>query len=154
MSRTTARSGRLRTRQGPARPSRPRYVVLVAAGFLICLAYLWGRDETLSQHGRIVALEQSRDALQRTVDRLDLEMIGLRSSDHVVELARQRLDLDFPEQPVQILAVAPEAANRGPSLWTYMENAFVIAVEGVQRHMSSDVHAREVSALPDTTGGA
>jgi hypothetical protein len=128
--------------------------VLVAAGFLICLAYLWGRDETLSQHGRIVALEQSRDALQRTVDRLDLEMIGLRSSDHVVELARQRLDLDFPEQPVQILAVAPEAANRGPSLWTYMENAFVIAVEGVQRHMSSDVHAREVSALPDTTGGA
>ena len=141
------------SRRRPARPSRPRYVVLVAVGFLVCLAYLWGRDQTLARHSRIGALHQTRDALQRTVDRLELEMIELRSSDRVVELARERLGLDFPDQPIQILAVAPEAANRGPGLWTYMENAFAIAVEGVQRHLSPDAHAREVSALPDTSGG-
>ncbi len=128
-------------------------MVIVAAGFVIALAYLWGMNQTLALHSRIETLQESKGALQRTVDRLELEMIEMRSSDRVVELARRRLGLDFPERPVQILAVAPEAARRGPSLWTYMENAFVIAVEGIQHHLSPAAHAREVSAVPDTTRG-
>lgn len=153
MSREVGAFKRPRSPERPARPTRPRYVLIVAAGFALSLAYLWGRNQTLVAWSRIESLNRSKEALQRTVDRLELDMIALRSSDRIVAMARERLDLDFPVQPIPTLAVVPEAANRGPSVWTYMENAFVIAVEGMQRRLSPTARAHEIAADPDTTGG-
>ena len=139
--------------RGPTRPVPPRLLLVAAASFLIALAYLWGREQTLASARRVETLRGTQEALQRSVDRLELEMSVVHSSDRIVELARQRLGLDFPNEPIRTIAVAPAPGRRGPDIWTYVENAVVMAVEGMQRHLSPEAQARERSALPDTTGG-
>ncbi len=127
-------------------------MLLLCAGLVICLGYLWGQNETLSAARRVEDLTRTKEALQRNVDRLVMEMAGRHTGEQVVELARERLGLDFPEEPIRTLAVAPAASGSGPSVWTYMENALVMAVEGMQQHLSPSADARE-AAEPDTTGG-
>jgi cell division protein FtsL len=151
-------SGRNKNIQPKQRPGKPvrsapsRFLLLLCVGLISCLAYLWGQNQTLSAARRVEDLTQAKEALQRSVDRLALEMAGRHSSERVIELARERLGLEFPAEPIQTLAVAPAASGRGPSVWTYMENALVMAVEGMQQHLSPSADARE-AAPPDTTGG-
>ena len=151
MNRRSKDTPRKRRPSNPARRAPSRFLLLLSAGLVLSLAYLWGMNQTLSAARRVDELKQTKEALQRSVDRLALEMAGRYSSERVVELARERLGLEFPEEPIRTLAVAPAASGRGPSVWMYMENALVLAVEGMQQYLSPSADARE-TAPPDTTG--
>lgn len=138
----------------PARPThagRGRAVLVIAAGVGLCLAYLGGMNRTLELAGEVEQLQRQRDAVRRKVDHLALELAEARRSRTVVREASERLDMRFPSEQLPVLAVQPEAVRGGPSLWTYMENALVMAAEGLQRHLSPEAMARE--AAPDSTGG-
>jgi len=146
-----------RTKAGRARihplPVRSRTVLVAAAAFLIAIVYLWGRDQTLAIARVVAENHQAMEVLQRRVDRLELEVTEQRSSEQIVELARERLGLDFPNAPIPVIAVLPAQGEGGPDVWTYVENALVMAVEGIERHLSPSAEASEAAALPDSTGG-
>jgi len=108
-------------------------------------------NRTLELAGEVEQLQRQRDAVRRKVDHLALQLAEARRSRTVVREASQRLDMRFPSEQLPVLAVQPEAVRGGPSLWTYMENALVMAAEGLQRHLSPEAMARE--AVPDSTGG-
>jgi hypothetical protein len=137
----------------PSFPARSRTVLVAGAVFLIAMAYLWGRDRTLAAARRVETSRQAMEVLQRRVDRLELEVTAGLASDRIVEQARARLGLDFPDAPIPVIAVRPARGEGGPDVWTYVENALVMAVEGLERHLSPAAEASEVPARPDTSGG-
>ncbi|MFO7768113.1 MAG: hypothetical protein R6W82_04030 [bacterium] len=143
--------GRGRTPARPSRTGRGRVLLVIAAGVGLCLAYLGGMNRSLELAGEVEGLRRERDAVRRKVDHLSLRLAEARRGHTVVEEARGRLGMQFPSEQIPVLAVQPGAARGGPSLWTYMENALVMAAEGLQRHLSPEAMARE--AAPDSARG-
>lgn len=120
--------------------------------FLFALAYLGGMNRTLYLAGRVESLSQEYEALRRNVDLLELQIWEERRGGRVVELARERLGMDFPEGNMEILAVQPAATRSGPSLRTYLGNAFAMALEGVGRGINPSARAGE-AVPPDSSRG-
>ena len=121
---------------GPARPSRTgrgRVVLIIAASVGLCLAYLGGMNRTLELAGEVEQLRRDRDAVRRKVDHFALRLAEERNGRAVVDRAQEHLDMHFPDQQLPVLAVQSGAVRGGPSVWTYMENALVMAAEGLHR---------------------
>lgn len=152
MSRRRKKSARLRWPQSPVKSSPGRLGLSIAVLFLFSLAHLSGMNRTLVLAQRVEELQKSCEELQRSVDRLTLEIAQESGGGRVVELARRRLGMVFPEEQTEVLAVLPAATSRGGSPWMYFENALVIATESIQRQLSSSAQAQE-EAVPDSSGG-
>lgn len=154
MSRQRPSIDRSGARRSSPRGKDGRGIYLLSLLFLFAIVYLWGREQTLAAASQLETLQDQHEVLQREVDRLELEMADLRGSGHVVEEAL-RLGLVFPDRPIEVIAVSPVPTGPRPSVWTYLENALVMAVEGLQGQLSPRAWAREVApsvTLPDTTG--
>ena len=154
MSRKRPSIERSGARRSSPRGRDRRGIYLLTLVFLFALVHLWGREQTLEAAGRLETLQVEHEGLQREVDRLELEMADLRGSGHVVEEAL-RLGLVFPDSPIEVIAVSPVPTGPRPSVWTYLENALVMAVEGLQGQLNPRAWAREIApsaALPDSTG--
>jgi hypothetical protein len=139
----------------PEQPSRPlggRAGLAIALAFLCCLIYLSGMNRTLQLAGEVESLRQDYEAVQRLVDRLELEILEEHRGAHVVELARERLGMEFPLGQTEILAVLPAATRKRRSFGTWLENAFAMTVEGIERRLYPVARAGE-PALPDSSGG-
>lgn len=152
MSRNTNQMNRRIHAERPSRLSGSRMGLLTALGFVWCLLYLGGMNQTLYLAGQVESLQQEYEAIQRVVDRLALEVLEERRGEWVVELARQRLNMDFPLGQTEILAVLPAAIRKGRSLRTYLENAFAMTVEGIERQLYPSARAGEPAAS-DSSGG-
>lgn len=139
--------------QDPVRLSRGRRLSLsIAALFLLSLIHVHGMNRTLVLADRVKELHRACEALQRSVDRLGLEIAEDNRGGRVIELAGQRLGMVFPEGQTAVLAVLPAATRRGGSFWTYVENAFVMAAKSLQRHLGSSAQAGQ-AAVADSSGG-
>ncbi|MFC1500778.1 penicillin-binding transpeptidase domain-containing protein, partial [Candidatus Zixiibacteriota bacterium] len=152
MNRSTNRKNRPNKPESPSRFSGGRMGLLTALGFVWCLLYLSGMNRTLYLASEVESLQQDFEAVQRIVDRLELEVLEERRGERVVELARQRLGMDFPLAQTEVLAVLPAAIRKGRSLRTYLQNAFAMTVEGVQRQLYPSARAGE-PAKADSSGG-
>ena len=141
-----------RSKENPVKVSTGRFGVVLIAVFLLCLAHLNGMNRTLELAQRVEDMQKACDELQRSVDRLTLEIAEESGGGRVVELARQRLGMIFPHVQTKVLAVLPSATSRGGSPWTYIENALAMAAESLQPHLSPSVQAREITA-PDSSRG-
>jgi len=141
-----------RRRENPVKPSTGRLGLVLIAAFLLCLAHLNGINRTLELAQRVKDMQKSCDELQRSVDRLTLEIAEESGGGRVVELARQRLGMIFPQSQMEVLAVLPAATRRGGSPWTYVENALAMAAESLQHQLSPSAKAREVTT-PDSSRG-
>ncbi len=128
-------------------------VLLIGLVFICCLLYLGGMNRTLFLAGQVEALQQEYEAIQRVVDRLELEVLEEQRGERVVELARQRLGMEFPQGRTDILAVLPAVTRKRRSVRTYLENAFAMTIEGVERRLYPSARAGE-PALPDSSGGS
>ena len=137
---------------GLLKASPGRFGLPLAAIFLFSLLHLSGINRTLSLARRVDGLLKSCDELQRIVDRLTLEIAEENGGGRVVDLARRRLGMIFPEEQTEVLAVLPDATSHGGTTWTYIENAIAIAAESLQRRLNSSAQARE-AAVPDSLGG-
>ncbi len=152
MSRNTNRKNHRKKPERPTRFSGSRMGLLTALGFAWCLLYLGGMNRTLYLAGQVESLQQEFEAIQRVVDRLELEVLEERRGERVVELARQRLDMEFPLGQTEVLAVLPAAIRKGRSLRIYLENAFAMTVEGIERQLYPSARAGEPAAS-DSSGG-
>ncbi len=146
------RGGRLHLPDARVLGSGGRIGLLLGGAFIVALAYLMGMNRTLEQAARLEALQERCEAVEREVERLQLDVAAELAGERVVALARERLGMDFPVGSVERLAVLPEACGSGGGLRTYFENAFAIALEGVGRTLVPVAFARE-TAPPDTSGG-
>jgi cell division protein FtsL len=152
VSRRPRQMNRLRRPETPSRASGRRMGLLIALGFICSLLYLGGMNRTLYLAGQVETLQQEYEAIQRIVDRLELEVLEEHRGERVVELARQRLGMEFPPGGTEVLAVLPAATRKGRSVRTYLENAFAMTIEGVERRLYPSARAGE-PALPDSSGG-
>jgi cell division protein FtsL len=141
-----------RRKENPVKVSTGRLGVVLIAVFLLCLAHLNGMNRTLELAQHVEDMQKACDELQRSVDRLTLEIAEESGGGRVVELARQRLGMIFPQAQTEVLAVLPAATRRGGSPWTYIENALAMASESLQHQLSPSAQAREVTA-PDSSRG-
>jgi cell division protein FtsL len=124
---------------------------LIVLGFICCLLYLGGMNRTLDLAVQVETLQQEYEALQRTVDRLELEVLTECSGQRVIELARQRLGMEFPSGRTETLAVLPTATRKGRSIRTYLENALAMTIEGVERRLYPSARAGEPVAAGSST---
>ena len=130
---------------------------MILAAVLLGLLYLGGMNRTLQLAHEVDRLRRQADVLQRRVDRLALDLAQEQRSQRVVELARLRLGMTFPPQPMEVLAVAPASKSVRHSVWAYLENALVLTVEGLQRQLNPAVQAQHdtpESDPADPGGGA
>ena len=141
-----------RRKENPVKVSTGRLGMVLIAVFLLCLAHLNGMNRTLELAQRVEDMQKSCEELQRSVDRLTLEIAEESGGGRVVELARQRLGMIFPQVQTEVLAVLPAATGRGGSPWTYIENALAMAAESLQHQLSPSAQTREVTA-PDSSKG-
>lgn len=138
--------------KNPVKPSPGRLGLSLAALFLLSLLHLSGMNRTLGLARRVEELQKSCEELQRSVDRLTLEIAEESGGGRVVDLARRRLGMIFPEGQTEVLAVLPVATGHGGTAWTYIENAIAIAAEGIQHQLGSSARALQ-AAVPDSSRG-
>ncbi len=79
--------------------------VILLVGVL--LFYLWGHVKTMHQGEEIKRLQAERESLSRQRERLQAQLIGLKRSSRIREIAADQLGMVFPSDPPQNLYLTP-----------------------------------------------
>jgi cell division protein FtsL len=76
-------------------------IIIFAAIFTICYIYnSYGINNLLKQNRN---LEAKIDAIKLDNKILDYEIVKLQSADRIVQIAKDKLNLDLPAQPPELL---------------------------------------------------